>query len=96
MIRQRFLTQRLAGIIVPLTLRESNNTFACCQDVPAIRSSVLSSLILTCSCSSSHLSQIYNFEAALQQSVGLPQYLVILTYTMENHLHTCRIKSENF
>ena len=69
MITPKFLAQGLAGIIVPLTPRESNSTFVCCRDVPAISSS-------------SHLSQIYNFEAALQQSVGLPQYLVILTYTI--------------
>ena len=36
-----FLTQGLTGIIVPLIVRESNNIFACCRDVPAIRNSVL-------------------------------------------------------
>ena len=75
-------------------LRKSNSTFACCRDVPAIRNLVLS-LILACSCSSSHLSQIHNFEAVLQQSVGLTEYLVILTYKTENLLLTCGMKSEN-
>ena len=56
-------------------------------------------LVSLCSCSSSRLSQIYNFEAVKWQLVDLPRYLVILIYTIitiESHLHTCGMKSENF
>ena len=86
MITSKFLTQGLAGIIVPLTLNQTILLHA----VEMFQLSGIQSylnLCLTCSSLSSHLSQIFNFEAVLQQSVSFPQYLVTLTCTSENHLH---------
>ena len=78
----RFLTQGLAGIIIPLTLREKIILLHIVEMFQLSGIQFYLHLFLTCSCSSSHLSQTCSFKYVLQQSI----YIVNIYFSF-NYMH---------